>query len=171
MEVEKNKTQPRPHSPILSPQARAVRPLYHPTLLSPPLHLPCPCMSPPVPLGREVRDWVLVPLTLTLGLMMVMRQYATVSVGNGARAAAPFFFLCTRVSGLSTLRCGVGSRFTGCSRGAWVCARARASRESASAADAYLFSLRARAARALGTLATCVCVETRCQMHARPRGP
>jgi hypothetical protein len=41
-------------------------------------------MSPPVPLGREVRDWVLVPLTLTIGLMMVMRQYAMVSAGWGA---------------------------------------------------------------------------------------
>jgi ER membrane protein complex subunit 3 len=37
-------------------------------------------MAPPVPLGREVRDWVLVPLTLTIALMMVMRQYAMVSV-------------------------------------------------------------------------------------------
>lgn len=46
-------------------------------------------MSPPVPLGREVRDWVLVPLTLTIGLMMVMRQYAMVRAGAvGARSRA-----------------------------------------------------------------------------------
>lgn len=31
-------------------------------------------------LDRDVRDWVLVPLTLCIALMMLMRQYATVSV-------------------------------------------------------------------------------------------
>jgi hypothetical protein len=30
-------------------------------------------------LDRDVRDWVLVPLTLCIALMMLMRQYATVS--------------------------------------------------------------------------------------------
>ena len=29
-------------------------------------------------LDRDVRDWVLVPLTLCIALMMLMRQYATV---------------------------------------------------------------------------------------------
>ncbi len=28
-------------------------------------------------LDRAVRDWVLVPLTLTIGLIMILRQYAT----------------------------------------------------------------------------------------------
>ena len=46
-------------------------------------------MSPPVPLGREVRDWVLVPLTLTIGLMMVMRQYAMVSSVGGSCGCLP----------------------------------------------------------------------------------
>ena len=31
-------------------------------------------------LDRDVRDWVLVPLTLCIALMMLMRQYATVSL-------------------------------------------------------------------------------------------
>ena len=31
-------------------------------------------------LDRDVRDWVLVPLTLCIALMMLMRQYAPASV-------------------------------------------------------------------------------------------
>lgn len=42
-----------------------------------------PFNKPPVMqhlvLDRDVRDWVLVPLTLCIALMMLMRQYATVS--------------------------------------------------------------------------------------------
>ena len=38
-------------------------------------------------LDRDVRDWVLVPLTLCIALMMLMRQYATVSLKRSV-----FFF-------------------------------------------------------------------------------
>lgn len=49
---------------------------FHFFLLSPRLFLEMQHLV----LDRDVRDWVLVPLTLCIALMMLMRQYATVSV-------------------------------------------------------------------------------------------
>lgn len=40
-------------------------------------------MSSDLVLDRDVRDWVLVPLTVSIFLMMLIRQYATqVAVSN-----------------------------------------------------------------------------------------